>query len=144
MGSSFTELAQAVRETHTIGLQTMARLVGVAEPDDLEVMRARKARLYEVAELLTEQSPHEALIRSIMRAGGLAELPDYSANLSLLATGVTGLWRGEVLDVMPMDCEVMFPAQRQRTRCWIGRANLIGIERKTPSMWLRAGSEPPR
>lgn len=136
MGASFIELAQAVRETHTIGLQTIARLVGIADADELDVMRARKALLLETADLLVEQAPHEALIRSIVRVGGLAELPEYSANLSLRRVGAIGLWRGEILDMLPLESEVRFKTVRGVTRSWVSHSENVGIERVAPSMWL--------
>lgn len=144
MAATFLELAEALRETHTIGLQTMARLVGIADAEELESMRARKARLHEAVELLTEQAPHEALIRSIVRVGGLAELPEYSCDLSKMRVGTTGLWRGEILDIMPAECESRFTTQRGASRIWVSRANLVGIEVKTPSMWSRPGTDPAR
>lgn len=143
-GPTFIELAQAVRETHTIGLQVVARLAGVADPEELEVMRARKQRLLEAANLLVEFAPHEPLIRSIVRVGGLAELPEYSPDLSALRVGATGLWRGEVLDVHPTECEVAFHVRRtsrgvrQTTQAWISRADLVGLQLITPSMWMPA------
>lgn len=136
MDASFIELAGACRETHTIGLQVLGRLVGVAEEDRLAAMRAREGLLLATADLLVEMAPHEALVRSFVRVGGLAELPAFSADVSQLAVETIGLWRGTVLDVMPLECEVRFDTRRASTRAWISRANLIGIERRKPSIWL--------
>jgi hypothetical protein len=138
MGAPFIDLAHAVRETHTIGLQVLARLTGVAGDAELEDMRANAARLIEAAELLVELAPHEVLIRSITRVGGLADLPEYSPDISQVRVGVNALWLGEVRDVHPTECEVTFEALRKRTRIWVSRAKCVGIERVAPSMWLRA------
>jgi hypothetical protein len=53
-------------------------------------MRARKARLLEAAELLVALAPHEPLIRAIVRTGGLAELPEYSADVAQVRVGANG------------------------------------------------------
>lgn len=136
MDASFIELAQAARDTHTIGLQTLGRLVGIADDEYLAATRTREARLLEAAELLVAMAPHEALVRSIVRVGGLADLPEYSADLSSLAVDATGLWRGRVLDIMPLECEVRFNAKGRTLRGWVSRADLVGLERIKPSMWL--------
>jgi hypothetical protein len=136
MDASFIELAQAVRDTHTIGLQTLARLAGVMPDDELEEMRGRKARLLETAELLTLAAPHEVLVRSILRVGGFADFPEeYTADLRTLNVGSTGLFRGAVLDIMPVECQVEFQAQRIRTKVWVSRGNLVGVARARRTMW---------
>jgi hypothetical protein len=58
--------------------------------------------------------------------------------------GANALWLGEVLDVHPTECEVAFEALRKRTRIWVSRAKCIGIEKVTPSMWLRPLAPEPR
>lgn len=137
MASSFQDLAAAVRETRIIGLQTLARLTGngLADAEELDDMRARKDKLREAAELFDQLGPHEALIRSIVTIGGLADFPNYTVDLSALRAGATGLVRGKLLEDFGDQCQFEFSAPRARTSCWVSRSQLVGLERPVPSLW---------
>jgi hypothetical protein len=90
----FIELAHAVRETHTIGLQVLARLTGIAgEAETRGVARPQGAPARGGRNLLVELAPHEPLIRAIVRTGGLAELPEYSADVAQVRVGARALAR---------------------------------------------------
>jgi hypothetical protein len=139
MGSTFQELATAVRETRIIGLQTLARLThtGLADAEELADMRARKERLAEAAELLEQLCPHETLVRSIVKVGALVDFPDYSSDLTLVRVGAHALVRGIVREDLVDQCQVEFAAPRSRTGAWVGRGTIVGVERMPPALWRR-------
>ena len=135
MEPTFLELAQAARETHAIGLQTMARLAGIAPADELEAMRQRKALLLGAAHLLTEMAPSETLIRSVVKFGALTQLPEYSP-VTALAEGMTVLVRARVFaEPLPSDCELQFRGVNQTPRCWVARSQIPFVERVAPTLW---------
>jgi hypothetical protein len=140
----FIELAHAVRETHTIELQVLARLTGVAGEAELEEMRARKARLLEAADTAggaraaRAADPRDRAHRRARRAARVL------GRCRQVRVGARALYLGEVLDVMPTSMQVAFEALRKRARIWVSRAKCIGIEKVTPSMWLRPLAPEPR
>lgn len=136
MDATFLDLAHALRESAGIGMASIARLAEMAAPPDaiLRIIE-REKRIVVAADMLTDLHPQETLVRSLIDVGALVAFPAYSPNTSDVRAEDIVLMRGEVCEVYPGECQVAFTADRMATRFLIARRDLIGIERKPPSLW---------
>lgn len=134
MDPTFAELAGALRETVNAYAVTIAKVGDAIDVDVLDGLRRRQASLAVAVRILEDLSPHERLARSLAKVGALIDFPTFSSDVSSLRRLDVALVRALVVEVHPSEAAVRLAlaAERFSNQVWVGRGDVIGIERMPP------------